>query len=92
MPRPSLTRIALISALSLSLSGALLLQAPQAYAQGNKGQSASAQSGKITGQQAAAKAKSRHGGKVLKVTPDKKGYKVKLLQDSGRVITVRVDS
>jgi starvation-inducible outer membrane lipoprotein len=40
--------------------------------------------------QAAAKAKARHGGKVLKVTPKGRGYKVKLLTDSGRVLTVMI--
>jgi uncharacterized membrane protein YkoI len=40
--------------------------------------------------EAAARAQAEHGGKVLKVSPDKGGYKVRLLQDSGRVITVKV--
>ena len=44
----------------------------------------------FTAAQAAARAQARHGGKVLKVTPKGKGYKVKLLSDSGRVLTVTV--
>jgi starvation-inducible outer membrane lipoprotein len=44
----------------------------------------------LTAAQAAAKAKARHGGKVLKVTPKGRGYKVKLLTDSGRVLTVMI--
>jgi uncharacterized membrane protein YkoI len=39
---------------------------------------------------AAAIAQARHGGKVLKVTRQGNGYRVRLLQDDGRVITVTV--
>lgn len=44
----------------------------------------------LSAAEAAAKAKARHGGKVLKVTPKGRGYKVKLLTDSGRVLTVMI--
>lgn len=44
----------------------------------------------LSAAQAATKAKARHGGKVLKVTPKGRGYKVKLLTDSGRVLTVMI--
>jgi starvation-inducible outer membrane lipoprotein len=44
----------------------------------------------LTAAQAAAKAKARHGGTVLKVTPKGQGFRVKLLTDSGRVMTVMV--
>jgi len=49
-----------------------------------------AQRGGLTPQQAAEKARATHGGKVLKVTREGKGYRVKLLLDSGRVVTVQV--
>ena len=48
------------------------------------------QQGGMTSREAADKARAQHGGKVLKVTRKGKGYRVKLLQDSGRVITVTV--
>jgi hypothetical protein len=51
---------------------------------------AAQQQGGLTAQQAAAKAVAAHGGKVLKVTRQGNGYRVKLLQDSGRVVTVTV--
>ena len=41
-------------------------------------------------QQAADKARAKHGGKVLKVTRKGKAYRVKLLKDSGRVVTVTI--
>ncbi len=44
----------------------------------------------LTVAQAAEKAKARHGGTVLKVTPKGQGFRVKLLTDSGRVMTVMV--
>ncbi len=48
------------------------------------------QQGGMSAREAADKARAQHGGKVLKVTRKGKGYRVKLLQDSGRVITVTV--
>lgn len=44
----------------------------------------------LTAAQAAAKAKARYGGTVLKVTAKGLGYRVKLLTDSGRVMTVMI--
>jgi uncharacterized membrane protein YkoI len=44
----------------------------------------------LTASEAAAKARARHGGKVLKVSPKAGGYRVKLLTDSGRVLTVTI--
>lgn len=44
----------------------------------------------LTAQQAAAQARARYGGKVLRVTPQNHGYRVRLLLDSGRVITVTI--
>lgn len=44
----------------------------------------------LTAAEAAAKARARHGGKVLKVSPQGKGYRVKLLTDSGRVLSVTI--
>ncbi|MFV0476790.1 MAG: PepSY domain-containing protein [Parahaliea sp.] len=40
--------------------------------------------------EAASRAQARHGGKVLKVSASGNGYKVRLLLDSGRVITVTI--
>lgn len=44
----------------------------------------------LTAAEASAKAKTRHGGTVLKVTPKGQGFRVKLLTDSGRVMTVTI--
>jgi hypothetical protein len=44
----------------------------------------------LSASEAAAKARALYGGKVLKVSKHGNGYKVKLLQDSGRVITVTI--
>jgi uncharacterized protein HemX len=44
----------------------------------------------ITAAQAAERAKAQYGGEVLKVTPSGKGYRVKLLTESGRVLTVAI--
>jgi starvation-inducible outer membrane lipoprotein len=88
MPHPLIFRLCfpLLIALALSVS----LPATDSYAQSQKNQASQNQHTGMTTQQAAAQAKASHGGKVLKVTRDKKGYKVKLLQDSGRVVIVRV--
>jgi hypothetical protein len=53
-------------------------------------QPAAEQKSKLTARDAAARAQSQYGGKVLKVTRAGKDYKVRLLQDSGRVITVTI--
>ncbi|GAB3282613.1 PepSY domain-containing protein [Parahaliea aestuarii] len=56
--------------------------------QGQRGQSQQAEG--MSPRQAAAQAQSRHGGKVLKVSREGRGYRVRLLLDNGRVITVSV--
>ena len=45
---------------------------------------------KMSPAQAAAQATARHGGKVLKVSPKGKGYRVKLLTDNGKVRNVMI--
>jgi hypothetical protein len=45
---------------------------------------------RLSPRDAAVIAQSRYGGKVLKITPAGKGYRVRLLQDNGRVITVTI--
>jgi len=44
----------------------------------------------LTPREAAARAQAQHGGRVLNVTRQGEVYRVKLLLDSGRVITVSV--
>ena len=44
----------------------------------------------LTAAEAAHRAKAKHGGKVLKVSPKGKGYRGKLLKDSGRVLSVMI--
>ncbi len=46
---------------------------------------------RISSREAASRAQSRYGGKVLKVSRSGKGYSVKLLLDSGRVTTVEIE-
>ena len=46
----------------------------------------------LTASEAAAKAQSQYGGKVLKVRRSGDNFKVRLLQNSGRVITVTIRS
>jgi CHASE3 domain sensor protein len=86
MPRSLISRLCLASLITLVLF--VSLPAAESYAQSQKNNPSKNQT--MTTQQAAAQAKSIHGGKVLKVTRGKGGYKVKLLQDSGRVVIVKV--
>jgi hypothetical protein len=79
--------IRLICALLLSSGAAGVLPGPDAYAQGAK---QSQLQPSMSPQQAADKARKKHGGKVLKVTRKGNGYRVKLLKDSGHVVTVTV--
>lgn len=44
----------------------------------------------LTAREAARRAKAQYGGRVLKVTRKGKSYRVRLLQDSGRVLTVTI--
>lgn len=48
------------------------------------------QKASMTPQQAAKKARAKHGGKVLKVSRKGNAYRVKLLKESGRVVTVTI--
>ena len=83
------TRILTAAVLAIFLTG--VASVPPAVAEPRRnGNSAAQQQGGLTAKEAAAQAKARYGGKVLKVTPAGKGYKVRLLQDSGRVITVKI--
>jgi hypothetical protein len=47
---------------------------------------------RLTPAQAATRARAKHGGKVLKVSPEGKAYRVKLLTDSGRILSVLVEN
>ncbi|MBT4523269.1 MAG: hypothetical protein HOC23_24975 [Halieaceae bacterium] len=67
--------------------GMVLAAFPVVEAQAQKPRIAKQQQ-TMTAQQAAAKARALRGGKVLKVSRKGKGYAVRLLQDSGRVVTV----
>ncbi len=56
-----------------------------------QGSGNSGQQGGLDARQAAAKAQAQYGGRVLKVSPEGNGYRVRLLRDDGRVITVSVE-
>lgn len=90
---------AIFLALVLGFVCSVLPVAPTQAKQGKSGhphadqaqkQQQQRQQRKMTAAQAAARAKAQYGGKVLKVTPSGKGYKVKLLTESGRVLTVGI--
>lgn len=51
---------------------------------------ANADSSQMTAREAAAQARAQYGGKVLRVRKQGNVYKVRLLQKSGRVITVTI--
>jgi starvation-inducible outer membrane lipoprotein len=76
----------LLLACVLVVAGGWLAPAPAAAQQVG----ASAQKSTMTPREAAAKARAQHGGKVLNVSRQGGVYRVKLLLDSGRVITVTV--
>tara|TARA_Y100000034_G_C6817623_1_gene367981 strand:+ start:696 stop:971 length:276 start_codon:yes stop_codon:yes gene_type:complete len=59
---------------------------PYAYAN-----SKASQGKKISAKQAANKVKRKYGGKVLKVSASGNGYRVKLIQPDGKIISVYVD-
>ena len=44
----------------------------------------------LTAREAARRAQAQYGGRVLKVTRKGNNYRVRLLQDSGRVVTVTI--
>lgn len=74
--------------LALLLAAGTGVVAPQsAVAQQGK---PAAQQGGLTPREAAARAQARHGGRVLNVSRKGEVYRVKLLLDSGRVITVTI--
>lgn len=78
--------VATFTALLLATGTGLLLP-QQALAQ--QGKPAAQQAG-LTPREAAARAQAQHGGRVLSVSRKGEAYRVKLLLDSGRVITVTV--
>jgi starvation-inducible outer membrane lipoprotein len=77
---------------ALLLSSALCLMVPAVHAKQPKQAQHQPQQTQqsLTAAQAAAKAKAQHGGTILKVTPKDEGFRVKLLTDSGRVMTVMI--
>jgi len=64
-----------------------LLVTPTAEARQNIG---IGQQTQLTASQAAKMAKARHGGKVLKVVRQGNDFKVRLLQKSGHIVTVKI--
>lgn len=85
-----LTRTAMFSAmltaqLAMMLAGATLATPVEA-----RQSMVVAQSSQMTARQAAAQAKAIHGGKVLRVRKQGRDFKVRLLKESGRVVTVTV--
>ncbi|MEQ8803698.1 PepSY domain-containing protein [Haliea sp.] len=81
-------RILVVSLLALLLTaGAGLVASQLALAQQGK---PAAQQGGLTPREAAARAQAKHGGRVLAVSRKGEVYRVKLLLDSGRVITVTI--
>ncbi|MFU8765674.1 MAG: PepSY domain-containing protein [Haliea sp.] len=71
----------------LLLAGTGFMVSQHALAQ--QGKPAAQQTG-LTPREAAARAQAQHGGRVLSVSREGEVYRVKLLLDSGRVITVTV--
>lgn len=79
----------------LMLAGILLghlspVQARSPQQEQSEQPQASKQEHQLSASEAAVLAKAEHGGKVLKVTRKGNKYRVKLLQESGRVITVTI--
>lgn len=74
-----------MAALLATGTGSVLPQ----HALAQQGKPAAQQSG-LTPREAAARAQAQHGGRVLSVSRQGGAYRVKLLLDSGRVITVTV--
>ncbi len=91
-PSPKILCKLLLVALVCTLLPVVEVQAkpPNEQHQANENKSRKQEQHALTASEAAAKARARHGGKVLKVTPKGKGYRVKLLTDSGRVLTVTI--
>ncbi len=80
-------RILIVPLMALLLAGTGFAAPQLALAQQGK---PTAQQGGLTPREAAARAQAQHGGKVLSVTRNGGAYRVKLLLDSGRVITVTI--
>ena len=84
-------RVLAIALLICSFSGtAIPVHAEPRREPPAQGQASKQERVSLTPAEAAAKARARHGGKVLKVQRKGNGYRVRLLQDSGRVITVTI--
>ena len=79
---------------SALLSALLYLAAPMEQVQARQPETSKpikqVEKQQLTAAQAASRARAKHGGKVLKVSPQGKAYRVKLLTDSGRVMSVLV--
>lgn len=79
---------------SALLCGLVYLVAPVVQVQASQPetgkQAKQAEEQRLTAAQAARRARAKHGGKVLKVSPQGKAYRVKLLTDSGRVMSVLI--
>ena len=82
------TIVHLLSTLALTCLYALPLTAPDADARPRP--VAEDQQKQLTAREAARRAQAQYGGRVLKVTRKGNNYRVRLLQDSGRVITVTI--
>ena len=90
-PKNVFCALLLTSALCLAVPAVHAKQPKQGQGQQQEQQQEQQQTQQsLTAAQAAAKAKARHGGTVLKVAPKGQGFRVKLLTDSGRVMTVMV--
>jgi len=87
--RNSLLALALVM---LSLNGLIapVHAEPRRDPGAAQGQSSGKKAASLTPAEAAARARARYGGKVIKVQRKGNGYRVRLLQDSGRVITVTI--
>lgn len=70
--------------------GSSFFSMPMAYAEPSK-ETRKKKTKSISAKQAANVAKGRYGGKVLKVSSSGDGYRVKLLTNDGKVISVFVD-
>jgi uncharacterized membrane protein YkoI len=78
------------STYSLASGGVLSAATMQVNHQGRS--TTKQQANVISSQQAAHMAKSRFGGKVLKVQKQNTGYRVKLIKNDGNIVSVYVDA
>lgn len=90
-------RRTLVAALLLLPLGHALLaspataQRPADDGRGKPAENRARSAKKLSTREAAARARARHGGEVLNVTRGGQGYRVRLLMDNGRVITVSIE-